>query len=132
MNHTHLGVLASLLCFAGVTNLHAQVVDTTQRGAEPDSSLLTPASIEAGRQIFHGQGACHGCHGAKLQGGPIAPALTGPGWRHIKGTFESILDRVEHGLPGTLMVARPGRIDDKQVHLVAAYVYAVSHGLAQP
>jgi mono/diheme cytochrome c family protein len=132
MTRNRLGVLATLLLFAGLANLRAQVVDTTQRGAEPDSSLLTPAAIEAGRQIFHGQGACHGCHGAKLQGGPIAPALTGPGWRHIKGTFESILDRVEHGLPGTMMVPRPGRINTTQVYLVAGYVYAVSHGLAQP
>jgi mono/diheme cytochrome c family protein len=132
MNLPAVGVLASLLFIAGVTNAPAQVVDTTQQGAEPDSSLLTPASIEAGRQIFHGQGACHGCHGAKLQGGPIAPALTGPAWRHIKGGFNTIVDRIDNGLSGTLMVRRPGRITETQVYLVASYVYAVSHGLAQP
>jgi mono/diheme cytochrome c family protein len=132
MNGTTLGVLAFLMLSAGVAHAHAQEVDTTKKGAEPDSSLLTPAAIDAGRKIFHGQGACHACHGDKLQGGPLAPALNGPGWRHIKGSFDTIVDRIEQGLSGTLMVPRPGRITETQVYLVAAYVYAVSHGLAQP
>lgn len=133
MKPVSLAVAASLcLLLAGAGTARGQVVDTTRLGAEPDSALLTPAMIDSGRQIFRGQGACHGCHGAKLQGGPLAPALTGGSWRHITGTFESIVDRVDHGLPGTLMVARPGRISKTQVYLVAAYVYAVSHGLVQP
>lgn len=132
MNLNSLVVFASSLLIAGAANAHAQVVDTTQQGVEPDSSLLAPAMIDAGRKIFHGQGACHACHGDKLQGGPLAPALTGPGWRHIKGTFDTMIDRIDHGLPGTLMVPRPGRITETQVYLVAAYVYSVSHGLAQP
>jgi mono/diheme cytochrome c family protein len=57
--------------------------------------MLSPAMIDAGRKIFHGKGTCHGCHGDKLQGGPVAPALTGPSWRHITGTFDAIIDRVD-------------------------------------
>jgi mono/diheme cytochrome c family protein len=132
MYSTSVRALAILVLFAGGGSVHAQVVDTTKKGVEPDSSLLTPAMIEAGRQIFRGQGACHACHGAKLQGGPLAPALTGQPWHHIKGSFDTIVDRINEGLSGTLMVARPGRITETQVFLVAAYVYSVSHGLAQP
>jgi mono/diheme cytochrome c family protein len=111
--------------------LAAQQPDSTHAGAPPDS-LLTPEVIDMGRQIFHGRGTCHGCHGSNLQGGPIAPALTGQKWRHIDGTWKAILDRVENGLKGSIMPAHPGRINDAQVHEVAAYVYAVSHGLAKP
>jgi mono/diheme cytochrome c family protein len=110
----------------------AQVVDTTLKSAEPDSALLTPPMIGAGRKIFHGKGNCYACHGDKLQGGPVAPALTGKSWRHISGTFDAIVDRIDNGLAGTLMVPHPGGITETQVFLVATYIYSVSHGLAKP
>jgi len=124
--------VASALIALGASTARAQAVDTTKRGAEPDSTQLTPAVIDAGRKIFHGQGTCHACHGDKLKGGPIAPALVGPKWRHIDGTFAAIVDRIEKGLAGTLMTPRPGGISESQVFMVATYVYAVSHGLAKP
>ena len=110
----------------------AQTVNTSHAGPAPDSTLLAPAMIAAGRKIFHGTGSCFACHGDKLQGGPIAPPLTGPTWRHISGTFDNIVARVDNGLPGTAMVPHPGGINESQVFLVAVYVYAVSHHLAQP
>lgn len=110
----------------------AQVVDTTIKNAEPDSSLLSPAMIDAGRKVFHGKGNCYACHGDKLQGGPIAPALTGKAWRHISGSFDAIVDRIDNGLSGTLMVPHPGGISESQIFLVATYVYSVSHGKVQP
>jgi mono/diheme cytochrome c family protein len=116
----------------GARRAAAQVVDTTSKGAEPNPAMLAPAMVEAGRKIFHGRGACAGCHGYKLQGGPIAPALTGPSWRHITGTYDAIIDRVDKGLPGTLMVSHPGRITESQVFLVASYIYAVSHQKTEP
>jgi mono/diheme cytochrome c family protein len=128
-------LLRALLCGAmvlGARHAAAQVVDTTSKGAAPDSSLLAPPMLEAGRKIFHGKGTCSGCHGDKLQGGPVAPALTGQTWRHITGSYEAIIDRVDNGLPGTLMVPHPGGITESQVFLVASYVYAVSHQLTKP
>jgi mono/diheme cytochrome c family protein len=116
----------------GARRAAAQVVDTTSKGAEPNPAMLAPAMLEAGRKLFHGRGACSGCHGNKLQGGPIAPALTGPSWRHIAGTYDAIIDRVDNGLPGTLMVSHPGGITESQVFLVASYVYAVSHQKTNP
>jgi mono/diheme cytochrome c family protein len=111
--------------------VHAQASDTA-RGPEPDSTMLTATMIDAGRKVFHGKGTCSGCHGDKLQGGPVAPPLTGASWRHINGTYSAIIDRVDNGLPGTLMVPHPGGIEESQVFLVASYVYAVSHGLTKP
>jgi mono/diheme cytochrome c family protein len=115
----------------GAQRAFAQVTDTA-KAPEPDSTMLTPKMVDAGRKIFHGKGTCFGCHGDKLQGGPVAPALTGPSWRHINGTYAAIIDRVDNGLPGTLMVPHPGGIEEAQVFLVASYVYAVSHGLTKP
>ena len=115
----------------GAERASAQTSDTL-RGSAPDSAMLSPGIIDAGRKIFHGKGTCYGCHGDKLQGGPVAPALTGASWRHIDGTYSAILDRVDNGLAGTLMVPHPGGIEESQVFLVATYVYAVSHGLAKP
>ena len=114
------------------TVLRAQTVDTTAKGPEPDPSMLSPQMVDAGRKIFHGKGTCSGCHGDKLQGGPVAPALTGPSWRHITGTFDAIIDRVDNGLPGTLMVPHPGGISESQVFMVASYIFAVSHKKEQP
>jgi mono/diheme cytochrome c family protein len=128
-------LLRALLCGAmalGWRRAAAQVVDTTSKGAEPDPAMLSPAMVEAGRKLFHGKGTCSGCHGDKLQGGPVAPALTGPSWRHITGTYEAIIDRVDNGLPGTLMVPHPGGITESQVFLVASYIYAVSHQKTKP
>ena len=124
-------LIAGLLLAAAPAR--AQAVNTsTPPGAVPVSTLLGPAMIAAGRKIFHGTGSCFACHGDKLQGGPIAPPLTGPTWRHISGTFDNIVARVDNGLPGTAMVPHPGGINESQVFLVAVYVYAVSHHLAPP
>jgi mono/diheme cytochrome c family protein len=128
-------LLRALVCGAmllGAQRMQAQVVDTTIKAATPDSAMLSPGIVDAGRKIFHGKGTCFGCHGDKLQGGPVAPALTGQSWRHISGTYDAIIDRVDNGLSGTLMVPHPGGITEAQVFLVASYIYAVSHGLAKP
>ena len=130
----HIRVMAAVaglaVCAAG--GVRAQVVDTTRKESVPAAELLTPAVIDAGRKIFHGPGTCYACHGPNLQGGPVAPPLTGKTWRHITGTFDAIINRIDEGKPGTLMVSHPGKITETQVFMVAAYIYAVSHNLAKP
>ncbi|MBP2646432.1 MAG: L-sorbosone dehydrogenase [Gemmatimonadetes bacterium] len=112
---------------------HAQGADTAAKaGAAPDPAVLTPALIDQGRKIFHGPGNCSACHGDKLEGGPVAPSLRGPTWRHIDGSYDAIIHRVDEGMPGTAMVAHPGGISETQVLMAATYIYAVSHGLAKP
>jgi mono/diheme cytochrome c family protein len=98
----------------------------------PDTAEVTDEVTSEGRKIFHGAGTCYACHGPKLQGGPVAPPLTGPKWRNGDGSFEMILHVVRGGVPGTVMVSHPGGISEAQVLQVATYVFAVSHGLAKP
>ena len=103
-----------------------------QQPAAVDSAVLSDQVISDGREIFHGSGSCHACHGQQLQGGPIAPSLRGPKWRHIDGTFAAILHRIRTGSDGTLMVAFPGDITPPQAIAVATYIWAVSQGKVKP
>jgi mono/diheme cytochrome c family protein len=132
MKSALLRVLLSVIMALVAHRAAAQVADTTSSRAEPEPGMLAPDMIDAGRKIFHGKGTCSGCHGDKLQGGPVAPALTGASWRHITGTYQAIIDRIDNGLQGTLMVSHPGGINESQVQQVASYVYAVSHQKAKP
>lgn len=104
-----------------------------QQPSPPDSSEITPARIELGRAIFHGQGTCFACHGPKLEGSQIAPTLMPHAWRDAKnGDFAEIYRVATHGVPSTLMVAFPGGISASQALAVASYVWSVSHGKVKP
>jgi len=100
--------------------------------APGDTAVVTDEVTDEGRKIFHGKGTCYACHGTKLQGGPVAPPLTGPKWRNGDGSFDMILHVLRGGVPGTVMVSHPGGISDAQVLQVATYVYAVSRSLTKP
>jgi len=100
--------------------------------AAADTAVLSDQVINAGRTIFHGTGTCHACHGDDLQGGPMAPSLRGPKWRHIDGSFGQMLQRIREGRDGTLMVALPGDISGPEALQVATYVWAVSQGKTKP
>ena len=126
-------VTVLLLAAARVPTAQAQEpAAPAPQAAAADTAAATDEVVDAGRKIFHGKGTCHACHGDQLQGGPVAPSLRGPKWRHIDGTFEAILQRVRGGYPGSVMVAHPGGIDDAQTIQVANYVWAVSQGKTKP
>ena len=96
-----------------------------------DTAVLSDQVINAGRTIFHGPGTCHACHGDDLQGGPMAPSLRGPKWRHIDGSFGQMLERIRKG--GTERSWWPsGGYQRPQAVQVATYVWAVSQGKAKP
>ncbi len=125
--------LAVLVAIMWVAPAQAQATgEAGQSQMTGDSPVLSDQVIDAGRSIFHGSGTCHACHGDDLQGGAIAPALRGPKWRHVDGSFKSILERVRQGKDGTLMVGHPGDISDAEAVQVATYVWAVSQGKAKP
>ena len=108
------------------------VASKAAHGQAAADSASAPA-IDAGRAIFHGQGNCQLCHGANLEGGPIAPTLMAHPWKDAKGGgYIAILNVVSTGAPGTVMVSHPGGISDEDARRVAAYVWAVSHGKARP
>jgi len=88
--------------------------------------------VTEGRKIFHGQGLCYGCHGGRLQGGPVAPPLAGAGRNQADTSLAYILQVVRAGEPHTPMVANQGGIDAGQMVQVANYVWAVSNGKAVP
>jgi mono/diheme cytochrome c family protein len=100
---------------------------------QPDTTVITPAMVELGRAIFHGQGTCFACHGEKLEGSQIAPTLKPHAWRDAKnGEFAAIYYVATHGVPSTLMVAYPGGITPSQAMAVASYVWSVSRGKVKP
>jgi mono/diheme cytochrome c family protein len=115
-------------------------------GASPESVSYQPSPnvtpsldtvsaqdvVTEGRKIFHGQGLCFGCHGGRLQGGPVAPPLAGPGRNLADTSFSHILSVVRAGEPHTPMVANQGGIDAGQMVQVANYVWAVSNGKSVP
>jgi mono/diheme cytochrome c family protein len=114
----------------GVRLLAARQSDTT--AAFRDSVTTRQKAIAAGREIFHGEGTCFGCHGAKLEGTAIAPTLRAHKWRNGDGSLAMILRVVHNGVPGTAMVSHPGNINESELQQVAAYVWAVSRGAVQP
>ena len=122
----------AMLMFAGAAAL--ALYQGAQSGhAQPDTSAITPAMVDLGRAIFHGQGTCFACHGQKLEGSQIAPTLMPHAWRDAKnGEFPAIYYVATHGVPSTLMVAYPGGITPEQALAVASYVWSVSRGKAKP
>ncbi len=124
--------LAFITCAANAICLLAALQPANaQTGSSADSA--SPAAIDAGRKVFHGQGSCITCHGSNLEGTPIAPTLMAHDWKDAKGgTYEAIVGVVTNGVSGTAMVSHPGGISDDDVKKVAAYVWAVGHGKAKP
>jgi mono/diheme cytochrome c family protein len=99
----------------------------------PDTNAITPAMVDAGRKIYHGQGTCFACHGMALEGGPIAPTLKTHTWKDAKGGDLGAIYYVDtHGVNGTVMVAHPGGISDANASSVAAYIWSVGHRGATP
>ena len=107
-----------------------QPADTAK--ALRDSVATRQKLIAAGREVFHGEGTCFACHGAKLEGTAIAPTLRAHKWRNGDGSLEMILRVVHTGVPNTAMVAHPGNINENEIQQVAAYVWAVSRGATPP
>ncbi len=127
-----LRALGILVTFA-VLLAPASAAGQKPAGAVPDTSSITPAMVDAGRALFHGQGTCFACHGAKLEGTQLAPTLIKTVWKDAKnGEFGNIYTVVTHGVAGTLMVPFPGGISKDDATKAAAYVWSVNHRGAKP
>lgn len=120
-----------LLLTSGVAPLAGQQPPDTAK-AFRDSVATRQKLIAAGRDVFHGEGTCFACHGAKLEGTAIAPTLRAHKWRNGDGSLEMILRIIHTGVPNTAMVSHPGNINEVEIQQVAAYVWAVSRGAASP
>jgi mono/diheme cytochrome c family protein len=125
-------MLATAALLGAAPVARAQVVAAPAITAA-DTSAITPAMVAQGRALFHGVGGCHVCHGANLEGTPIAPTLRAHKWKDAaNGDFPEILRVITSGVSGTAMVSHPGGISDAQARLLAAYVWSVSRGRAKP
>jgi len=122
--------LVALAIAAAPSSGVAQQADTSK--AFRDSLSTRTKLIEAGRQVFHGEGTCFGCHGPNLEGTAIAPTLRAHKWRNGDGSLAMILHVVTTGVPNTAMISHPGGINDDEVLRVATYVWAVSRGAVKP
>ena len=75
----HRSALACILLTAAAARAsQAQAVPAANPAGASTVADTSGDVIQAGRKIFHGAGGCYACHGGKLQGGPVAPPLTGP------------------------------------------------------
>jgi mono/diheme cytochrome c family protein len=110
----------------------ADLVPGRLRGDLQTPAEVTEEMIAQGRLVYQGAGTCFACHGAGLEGGPIAPNLKDSQWKRGTGDFASILEVVRNGVSGTAMAAYPGGITDEQAQQVAAFVWAVAQGKTTP
>ena len=134
LRHFRTAVRTLLLAVAMAMFAGASTLALHQQGAaQPDTSAITPATVDLGRAIFHGKGTCFACHGQKLEGSQMAPTLKPHAWRDAKnGEFAAIYRVATHGVPSTLMVAYPGGISPAEAMAVASYVWSVSKGKVKP
>jgi mono/diheme cytochrome c family protein len=133
---------ACLTIIAGCARTPASQPETAPEPVVAEAPVITPESqvdtvalqdvLIEGRKIYHGQGLCYGCHGGRLQGGPVAPPLVGPKRDPADSSFAFILHVIRAGAPHTPMVNNQGGIDAGQVVQVANYVWAVSNGKSVP
>ncbi|UVE19337.1 cytochrome-c oxidase, cbb3-type subunit III [Pseudomonas sp. LS44] len=107
-----------------VPNVAAYVITELQGRKLPEG---VKADIEAGRKVF--STTCFACHGAEGHGTPAmgAPNLTRPD-AFIYGTsFAQVQHTIRYGRSNAMPAQAEIQGNDK-VHLLAAYVYSLSHG----
>lgn len=101
--------------------------------AGPPPAGATAADVTEGEKVFGSTGNCFTCHGAAGAGSGMAPALNDKTWLNIDGSFASIQQVVNSGVPAPKQFPAPmpakggAALTDAQVKQVAAYVYSLSH-----
>jgi len=103
----------------GVAAVAAYVLSLGGRAADP-------AKVSAGKEKF--QTICVACHGADAKGNPAlgAPNLTDDVWLYGGGPGD-IAETLQRGRAGK-MPAHGELLGAEKVHLLASYVYSLSHG----
>lgn len=97
---------------------------------------VTQEMVEQGRDLFTGDGFCYTCHdrdGTGMSG--AGGDLTDGEWRHVDGSFESLVNRIRDGVranassTGVPMPPAGGaELSPEQLRAVAAYVWTLSRG----
>lgn len=86
------------------------------------ATLTDQASLDKGRAIFEGPGACFSCHRTDL-GGLVGPNLTDDRWLHAC-SIQDVVNSIKTGYPlkGMLPYGVGKPLTDDQVLQVASYV----------
>ena len=106
----------------GVSNVAEYVLSLSGRSTDT-------AAVAAGKEKF--QQLCVACHGPEGKGNQAmgAPNLTDNIWLY-GGSKKTIMETIEKGRNGR-MPAWAGFLGEAKVHLLAAYVYSLSHPPAE-
>ncbi len=109
----------------GVKNVAAFVLTQLDGRKLPEG--VTDEQVANGQQIF--ATTCVACHGAEGKGTPAmgAPNLTHPGAFIYGSSFAQLQQTIRYGRQGE-MPAQQEHLGNDKVHLLAAYVYSLSHG----
>jgi cytochrome c oxidase cbb3-type subunit 3 len=121
--HAVMPAWAEVIGESGVKNVSAYVLTELAGRKLPEE---TKADIEAGKKIFATN--CVACHGPQGKGVAAmgAPNLTNPS-AFIYGTsFTQLQQTIRYGRQG-VMPSQEAFLGNDKVHLLAAYVYSLSH-----
>lgn len=121
--HGMMPAWGEMLGDAGVNNVAAYVLTEIAGRKLPEGNTV---DIEAGKQLFATN--CVACHGPQGHGVAAmgAPNLTNPA-AFIYGTsFAQLQQTIRYGRQG-VMPSQQAFLGDDKVHLLAAYVYSLSH-----
>lgn len=121
--HAVMPAWGAVLGEPGVRDVAAYVLSLSQRPLPDDSK----ADANNGQKLY--ATTCVACHGPEGKGMAVlgAPDLTHPG-AFIYGTgFAQVQQTIRHGRQGQMPAQAELQGNDK-VHLLAAYVYSLSHG----
>jgi mono/diheme cytochrome c family protein len=94
---------------------------STAAGTTSPSTAATKGDPAAGKAVFASAG-CAGCHTLKAAG---ASGTVGPNLDQLKPSYDAVLHQVEVG--GGPMPPYKGKLSDKQIQDVTAYVVASTH-----
>lgn len=94
----------------------------------PATAAQSEADVAAGRQLFLAN--CSTCHGVGAQGRDAAPSLVGVGAAAVD--FQVGTGRMPLALSGPQAPKAPVRLNETQVHQLAAYVASLAPGPAVP
>ena len=121
--HAVMPAWAEVIGESGVKNVYAYVLTELAGRKLPEEAK---ADIEAGKKIFATN--CVACHGPQGKGVAAmgAPNLTNPS-AFIYGTsFTQLQQTIRYGRQG-VMPSQEAFLGNDKVHLLAAYVYSLSH-----
>jgi cytochrome c oxidase cbb3-type subunit 3 len=126
--HAVMPAWAEVIGEQGVADVAAFVVTNLDGRKLPDGTKADPAN---GGKLFAAN--CVACHGPAGKGTPAmgAPDLTHPGAFIYGSSFAQLQQTIRYGRQGQMPAQEQLQGNDK-VHLLAAYVYSLSHGEKAP